>query len=380
MAQPEITQTAADNLEPKAQWQDSEVDILLQHFIQNHAAIGDSGNFSGPTFNSAATAINSDETIQTMGPPKTGNMVKTKWTALKKYSIKSRPTAMYLAFIWTMCGELGLRALLLTVFGIHMLLQGGACGRHAFHPATTAPASIDVDIDDVLDGGLALLDVDGGSTSAGATGPSDVPDMSADLMMPPSAPFLATSTATGSQSSKRVHTNTLLNSMETSSYNSGGTPMSSYADSPQSSSLPLSSTLAPLSQPLSQPPALKKARVSMHGSSQTGVSSTAKVAAKVTPAATVMNMQGTINRLTDVIERNMMAPSDLPVVVVPTMISCGLSILRGADGDLPVAQRANLLQILLRSGGKNNLAVYVGLEDNFEMHRAFILRLLGSIQ
>ncbi|KAG1868309.1 hypothetical protein DFJ58DRAFT_723563 [Suillus subalutaceus] len=84
MAQPEITQTAANNLKPKAQWQDSEVDILLQHFIQNHAVIGNGGNFSGPTFNSAATAINSDETIQTMGPPKMGNMVKTKWTTLKK--------------------------------------------------------------------------------------------------------------------------------------------------------------------------------------------------------------------------------------------------------------------------------------------------------
>ncbi|KAG1836684.1 hypothetical protein DFJ58DRAFT_734810 [Suillus subalutaceus] len=185
--------------------------------------------------------------------------------------------------------------------------------------------------------------------------------MSANLMMPPSALFLATSTATGSQSSKCVCTNTLLNSMETSSYNSSGTPMASYANSPQSSSLSLLSTLAPLFQP----PALKKAQVSTHGSLQMGVSSTAKVAAKITPMATVMNMQGTINCLTDVIERNMMAPSDL--LVAPTIISCGLLILHGADGDLPVSQRANLLQILLCSGGKNNLAVYVGLEDDFEM-------------
>ncbi|KAG1868311.1 hypothetical protein DFJ58DRAFT_837953 [Suillus subalutaceus] len=124
--------------------------------------------------------------------------------------------------------------------------------------------------------------------------------------------------------------------------------MSNYANSPQSSSLPLSSTLVPSSQPLSQPPALKK----------TGVSSTAKVAAKIIPAAAVMNMQGTINCLTDIIERNMMAPSDLPVVVAPTMISHGLSILRGADGDLPVSQRANLLQILLRSGVSTSCIAY----------------------
>lgn len=79
MAQPEIT-SMSDNA--KAHWQDSEVDLLLQHLIHNRAAGGDGGNFTMPTFNSAATAINDNHAVQTIGPPKTGKMVKTKWTSV----------------------------------------------------------------------------------------------------------------------------------------------------------------------------------------------------------------------------------------------------------------------------------------------------------
>ncbi|KAG1809129.1 uncharacterized protein BJ212DRAFT_1484627 [Suillus subaureus] len=81
MAQPEVT-SMLDNA--KAHWQDAEVDVLLHHLIQNRAAGGDGGNFTMPTFNSAAAAINDNDVIQTIGPPKMGKMVKTKWTLLKK--------------------------------------------------------------------------------------------------------------------------------------------------------------------------------------------------------------------------------------------------------------------------------------------------------
>ncbi|KAG2079946.1 uncharacterized protein F5147DRAFT_661557 [Suillus discolor] len=158
---------------------------------------------------------------------------------------------MCLAFIGTMCRELELKALLLLAFKMHMLLQSGAHGRHTFHPATTAPASIN--IDDVLDdadGGLNFpnMDVDPsrGSVSTGVTHPSNVPDMSTDLMVPPS--IRASATTTGSQSSKRLCTNTLLNHLETLSLPFSGTPISSHPNTPQLSSLPLSSTLVPSTQ------------------------------------------------------------------------------------------------------------------------------------
>lgn len=79
MAQPEVTQQTDSS---KAHWQDAEVDVLLHHLIENRASGGDGGNFSMPTYNSAAAAINTDGTIQTIGPPKTGKMVKTKWTSV----------------------------------------------------------------------------------------------------------------------------------------------------------------------------------------------------------------------------------------------------------------------------------------------------------
>ncbi|KAG1719686.1 hypothetical protein EDB19DRAFT_1647864 [Suillus lakei] len=83
MAQPETHTTQPAN-STKAHWQESEVDVLLQHLIENQAAGGDGGNFPMPIYNSAAAAINANEMIQTIGPQKTGKMAKTKWTLLKK--------------------------------------------------------------------------------------------------------------------------------------------------------------------------------------------------------------------------------------------------------------------------------------------------------
>ncbi|KAG1787037.1 hypothetical protein EV424DRAFT_1548662 [Suillus variegatus] len=144
--------------------------------------------------------------------------------------------------------------------------NSGARGCHSFHPATAAPASITVD--DVLDGpdgALDFLNMDVGGSVSGTT-------------------------PGGSQSSKHLRTNTLPDSLETTLYNSGD--MSCHPNSHESPSLPLSATLV---VPLSQVPAFKKARVLMHASStHMGMSSAAKIAAKITPAAAVMNMQDSI--------------------------------------------------------------------------------------
>ncbi|KAG1800736.1 uncharacterized protein HD556DRAFT_1438735 [Suillus plorans] len=394
MAQPEVTQQTDSS---KAHWQDAEVEVLLHHLIENRASGGDGGNVSMPTYNSAAAAINTDGTIQTIGPPKTGKMVKTKWTSLKKTFNQIEVYRNVSGFHWDNVRGAGIEGTAAaSVWDTYVAAKSriamrplrnkgwppyddmqailgensGARGRHAFHPATTAPASIS--IDDVLDdadGGLNLLDMD--------VDPS-VPDMSADLMMPLS---IRASATTGSQSSKRLRTNTLLDSVETSSLPSSGVPISTHPATPQSSTLPLSTTLVPSTQ------VFKKARVSAHGSTHMGTSSAARVAAKITPAAAVMNMQGSINRLTDAIEKSLAHPLEMvppppppppPPPAPPTMISRGLAIMRSTDADLGVEQRATLLRIFTRAGGENNLAAYVELEDDFEMRRAFISGLLVS--
>jgi len=94
-----------------------------------------------------------------------------------------------------------------------------------------------------------------------------------------------------------------------------------------------------------------------------------------------MHMQGSINRLTDILARNIIVPPEsAPVVAIPSMISCSLEIMHGVDGDLPVDQRACLLQIFSHAGGENNLAVYVALENDLEMRHAFITGLLGTME
>jgi len=82
MAQPEVAQFTQQIDASKAHWQEAEVDVLLHHLIENRVAGGDGGNFQLSTYNSAAAAINSNGTITTMGPPKMGKMVKTKWTSV----------------------------------------------------------------------------------------------------------------------------------------------------------------------------------------------------------------------------------------------------------------------------------------------------------
>ncbi|KAG2141462.1 hypothetical protein BD769DRAFT_1662365 [Suillus cothurnatus] len=374
MAQPEVAQFTQQIDASKAHWQEVEVDVLLHHLIENRVAGGDGGNFQLSTYNSAAAAINSNGTITTMGPSKTGKMIKTKWTSLKKIFHQIKTYCNASGFHWDNVQGAGIDGPaattiwntyihpkpfcnkgwlhydnMQTILGEH----SGAHGRHAFHPATAAPAPVDVD---GIDGSLNALDIDidvdpsGGSTS-GVTHPSDVPDIRSDLMMPPSTLLHQTSaTTTSSQSSKCLCTNTLPDS------SSGSTPTSSFPSTPQLSSLLLSSTL-------------------------TGISSASKLAAKITPAAAIMNMQGSINHLTDILARNIIIPpGSAPVVAIPSMISRSLEIMCGVDGDLLVDQRACLLQIFFHAGGENNLAVYVALENDLEMCCAFITGLLGTME
>lgn len=66
----------------KAQWNDDEVDFVLDYLIDNQAKGGDGGNFKKETTNNAAAALNSSGVSMARGPLKTGSMVKTKWSTV----------------------------------------------------------------------------------------------------------------------------------------------------------------------------------------------------------------------------------------------------------------------------------------------------------
>ncbi|KAG1901665.1 uncharacterized protein F5891DRAFT_1172444 [Suillus fuscotomentosus] len=195
MAQPEITQQTDNS--SKAHWQDSEVDVLLHHLVENRAAGGDGGNFSMPTYNSVVAAINADHAIQTIGPLKTAKMVKTKWTLLKKTFNQIEIYCGVSGFHWDNVRGAGIEGVAVASvcdayvapksrIAMHPFCNKGwppyndmqailgenssAHGCHSFHPATAAPTFIAVD--DVLDGpdgALDLLNMDIGGSVSGAT-------------------------------------------------------------------------------------------------------------------------------------------------------------------------------------------------------------------
>ncbi|KAG2335444.1 hypothetical protein BDR05DRAFT_1032443 [Suillus weaverae] len=234
--------------------------------------------------------------------------------------------------------------------------NSGAHGRHTLHPATAPPPSVNTtdDVLDVIDGGFDFLDMD--IDTAGAAGPSDVPDMSPLLMMPPSTLLHATSAATQVASSQSNF-------------------ISKYW---------CRSHVQP-----SSPTFVNIGVISVTASSQEGPSVGAwrhtdgdeqccTNCCEITPAAAIMNMQGSINRLMDAIEKTMVALPEPLVPTVPNIISQGLDIMCSKDGDLSVGQRASLLHMFSLAGGDNKLAIYVGLGDDSETCCAFILSLLTS--
>jgi hypothetical protein len=66
----------------KAQWTDDQVDILLDYLYDHHAEGGDGNNFKKETTNAAAAVLNSNVVCPSR-PPKTGQMVRTKWTGVR---------------------------------------------------------------------------------------------------------------------------------------------------------------------------------------------------------------------------------------------------------------------------------------------------------
>ncbi|KAG2056070.1 hypothetical protein BDR06DRAFT_970500 [Suillus hirtellus] len=121
------------------------------------------------------------------------------------------------------------------------------------------------------------------------------------------------------------------------------------------------------------------------GALHSGMSNAARVTMKITPVAAIINMQGSINHLTDTIKNSLvqqieMVPPVPSPPAPPIIISYSLTIMCSADADLGVEQRATLLQIFTCVGGENNLAAYVKLEDDFEMCHAFISGLFDQEQ
>jgi hypothetical protein len=240
---------------------------------------------------------------------------------------------------------------------------GGARGHHSRRSATVLPLAPATSDEVVSEGTSAIPAKPTGSIPVNSVTPTDESD-SVAFTHPSTHP--PPSTVGGSSTGKRLHSDTVFDSVETTSYMS-------------SSAQPVSTTL-PVSAPSS-----KKARLS----SQAGYMSSAAKAAKVSPAAAVMNMQGTLNRMADAFV-TAVSPDALASVsmAVPTAMSTtgtgavdpvdrAIDMLETLDGDLPDEQKGALIQIFATPGNEQSLAFYIRLK-HLGMRRAFLKKLLRS--
>ncbi|KAG0698123.1 hypothetical protein DFH29DRAFT_1003090 [Suillus ampliporus] len=380
----------------KVQWNDLEINALLDYLIIHRAEGGDGGNFPQETFNKGAAFLNADEKLESVGLLKTGKKLKKTFCGIETYrnqsgchwdnntgaSIEGTDAGVvWKAYVDQQC-HASVRPFwnkgwvfydkMLEILGTN----SSARGRHSFHPASAGPPP--------TSSANALKAEETGHIipTAASMGPigdtvSAAPHASDNVIFPPSAiihePLLSAVTTTSqSSSNKRLRTDTfLLDSTDSTSYASTAAP-TNYSDSPQLSSLPLSSTLVSSAQP-----AIKKARASRHSGQE--LMSSATRAAKITPAAAVMGMQGAINCLTDVLEKSLTTPSasSAPSLNASTnTMTRALEIMHIQDGHLSVTERATLMQIFGCQGNENALAAYISLDGDFETRSQYITLLM----
>ncbi|KAG2139143.1 uncharacterized protein EDB93DRAFT_1253068 [Suillus bovinus] len=245
--------------------------------------------------------INDDPNLQPLriGLAKTIKMVKSKWASLKSIHHAIDKYCNQTGTHWDNANGAGIHGpAATTVWDSYVVLSsnshmhpfrntgwpyfekmqeiiplGGARGHHAFHPGVMGPPPVpDTDEDEPgLAGAPALSSAGPSSTSGPSTTANHSSHTGPSFTTSPRSNTGGFSTATSSAGAKRPYEGTNFDSVETTSF-------VSIHDSAQ-----LVSTT------------LKR--------SNAAKMSSATQAAKNTPAAAVMGMQGTVNHLTDVFEK-----------------------------------------------------------------------------
>ncbi|KAG1802675.1 uncharacterized protein HD556DRAFT_1303970 [Suillus plorans] len=362
MAQPEVHQARV----PHAQWNDGEITALINYLYDHRSDAEGGGNFKTKVLADAADHINSDEDLAAtrMGPPKTAKSVRNKWTLLKstyhaieKYCNQTgvhwgnengggiagpAATAVWESYIQKnpLIWPFRTKGWEHYVKMQAIIPLGGARGRHAFCPGGVATPITNPDTEPggtsdaaVPAGAVAgpsgstttdphptatAITSGSGSTSTTTTTTTTTTTSTAATSAAATSAAAASSAAT-SNAGKRPHTEA---DMETMSFGSSHISMQ-----------PPSTTLV-----VSGPPS-KKARTpaQSQNSHHTKISSIAR-AAKITPAAAVVGMQGSINQMTDSFEAFMRGAVD------DDNVTRAVRLLEGEDADIPPEQQALLRQ------------------------------------
>jgi hypothetical protein len=107
----------------------------------------------------------------------------------------------------------------------------------------------------------------------------------------------------------------------------------------------------------------------------TNITSVVKVA-KITPAATVVGMQGSINRLTDVFEWFVKGGPD-GAQGSEDLVMRAVELLEGEDSYIPPDQQAALITIIGLKGKEPFLKFYVNMQKKQGRH-AFAAKMIGE--
>ena len=96
---------------------------------------------------------------------------------------------------------------------------------------------------------------------------------------------------------------------------------------------------------------------------------------EITPAVAIYGMQGTLNRLTDIIERNINIQSSTSPTVPPSLRTQAITLLQTRNDNLLISEKTKLVCAFTKD---IELAeVYVVLEDD-ELRQAWLRNLLAS--
>jgi hypothetical protein len=258
----------------------------------------------------------------------------------------------------------------------------GAQGHHAFYPASAAPALSTIDSQGVPDFEPELEE----SMEPNDTIPAPVPSFftshpSGTASIPshtgftepqPPTPGPPLTILLGSENSANKRTHDALLDIEVSTFNTHQEPLSALA----------STTV--VVDPAALPSAPKKQR-----SARTGnvLMTSAVKASKITPATAVVGMQGSINRIGDILERAMTAPPPVTALAGPAtstsetrasdVLDHAMRIMEEEDGDLPVSDLGMLMAIFSAPENERAMVIYIR-SPSAGARRAYIQHLIST--
>ncbi|KAG1823523.1 uncharacterized protein BJ212DRAFT_1476396 [Suillus subaureus] len=311
MAQPEVNAPHQPKA-PSVHWNEDDIATLIDYLYEHRSQAEGGGNFKQQVLENAAVFINTHEPLQAKqsGALKTAKAVRSKWTLLKATFNSIEKYCNQTGVHWDNETGAGIEGSVAdAVWKSYLAVKvnqpmhsfrnkgwehyekmqaiiplGGARGRDAFHPGSAIPSitNLDTDLTDAAPQAAVPTATAAGPSSTRA-GPSSAAVITTSITSSTAAHSTAMSTAAGSNASKHLYSD-VMGDIETMSF--GSMHMSSMQ--------PPSTTL------VSSPPSKKpRTPVVSQNSRVTKISSAAK-AVKIMPAAAVVGMQGTINRLTNI--------------------------------------------------------------------------------